>query len=122
MNKLPRQQIGASVIVNIIILAVLGYAVYVGIQYAPQIIESRAIKSILSSVETDHRIDPITTEYAAKAKVITLLQINEMNDMVKNVNVRESGDLITITIKYERVLNLGYKEKKIQYETARTLR
>ena len=122
MNKLPKRQTGSSVIFNIIVLVVLGYAVYVGIQYAPQVIESRTIKSILSSVQTDHRLDPITTEYAAKAKVITLLQINEMNDMIENVTTRERDGSITISFKYERVLNLGYKEKKIQYETARTLR
>ena len=70
MNKLPIQQKGASAIVTIIFLAVLGYAVYVGIQYVPQAIESRSVDSILNTVETDQRANPVSTENDAKTKVI----------------------------------------------------
>ena len=122
MKKLPNQQTGASVIATLITLAVLGYGIYIGIQYVPQAIESRSIRSILNSIEKDHRVDPITSENAAKGKVVLLLQINEMNEMTKNVKVRERSGSITITFNYERALNLGYKEKKIQYEMSRTLK
>ena len=49
MNKLPAQQKGASAIVTLIILALLAYGVYVGIQYVPQAIESKSVDSVLNS-------------------------------------------------------------------------
>ena len=122
MKKLPNQQTGASAIATIITLVILGYGIYVGIQYVPHVVESRSINSILTSVEVDHRLDPITSEYAAKEKVIKLLQINEMNDMTNNLKVRNKNDSITITISYDRVLNLVYKKKKIHFEASRTLK
>jgi len=122
MKKFPNQQTGASLIATIITLAVLGYGIYVGTQYVPQMVESKSIGSILTSIETDHRIDPITSGHAAKEKVVKLLQINEMNDMVRNLKVRDRSGTITITFSYERELNLGYEKKKIHYEVSRTLK
>lgn len=121
MNTLPNRQKGASAIVTIIILAVLGYAVYVGMQYVPQAIESRSVDSILDTVKTDQRANPANTEYGVKDKVVKLLQINEMNDMVKNLSVTRSGGKTTVTIKYDRELNLGFKMHPMHYEKSVTL-
>ncbi len=121
MKKLPNQQTGASVIATLLTLAVLGYGIYIGIQYVPQVLESKSIRSILTSIEADHRIDPITSEHAATGKVIKLLQMNEMNELTKSFKVRNNNGSIKITFSYDRVLNLGYKTKKIHYETSRTL-
>ena len=121
MKKFPNQQTGASLIATIITLAVLGYGIYVGIQYVPQMVESKSIGSILSSIEADNRTDPLTSEYAAKEKVIKLLQINEMNEMTQNFKVRNRNGSITITFNYDRELNLVYEKKKIHYEISRTL-
>jgi len=122
MKRLPKQQAGASLIATVITLAVLGYGVFIGIQYVPQLIESKSIGSILTSIEADHRIEPITSGHAAKEKVVKLLQINEMNEMVRNLKVRDRSGSITITFSYERELNLGYEKKKILYEVSRTLK
>ncbi len=122
MKKLPNQQTGASLIATIITLAVLGYGIYIGIQYVPQMVEFKSIGSILSSIEADHRTDPLTSEYAAKEKVIKLLQINEMDDMTDSFRVRNRNGSITITFSYDRELNLGYKTKKVHYEISRTLK
>ncbi|MFT5350261.1 MAG: hypothetical protein ACI9MF_001077 [Gammaproteobacteria bacterium] len=122
MKSLPRQQTGASMIANIITIAVVGYGIYVGIQYVPQFIESKSIGSILSSIEADHRLDPLTSESGAEAKVIKLLQINERDDLVDSFKVRERNNSITITFSYDRELKLGYKTKKMHYEIARTLK
>ena len=116
MKKLPKQQTGASLIVTIITLAVLGYGIYVGIQYVPQIVESKSIGSILTSIEASHRTDPITSEYAAKEKVIKLLQVNEMNGMTDSFKVRNQSGSLTITFNYDRELNLGYEKKKIHMQ------
>jgi len=122
MNKLPAQQKGASAIVTIIILAAFAYAVYVGIQYVPQAIESRSVDSVLESVETDQKTNPATTEYDARAKVIRYLQINEMNDMVKNVSVNEFGGKTTIKIAYDRELNLMFKTHQMHHEKTLVLK
>jgi len=120
MNKLPAQQKGASAIVTIIILAILGFAAYVGIQYVPQVIESKAIDSILKSVDNANKTDRIDSVEAAKTKVISLLQINEMNDMTDSFSVKQLDGAITITFSYDRELNLLYKTRLMHYE--KTLR
>lgn len=116
MNKLPGQQKGASAIGTIIILVLLGYGAYLGIQYVPQIIESKSIDSILDNMETSQRTDPVTSKQAATEKVIKLLQVNEMNDMTDNFTVEKRDGRITITFDYDRELNLGYKTQPIHYK------
>ncbi len=122
MKDLPAKQKGASAIVTIIVLALLAYGVYLGIQYVPQAIESRAIDSIFSTINKDHRMDPLGSEGAAKNKLVKMLQVNEMNDMARNVKVRQTGGTITIKVKYERELDLGYKVKPMLYEKTLVLK
>ena len=116
MNKLPARQKGASAIGTIIILALLGYGAYIGIQYVPQMIESKSIDSILRSVKDAQNTDPIDDVEDARAMVIRLLQVNEMNDMTDSFSVNERGGKITIAFKYDRELNLGYKKRPMHYE------
>ena len=121
MNRLSNRQQGASAIATIIILAVLGYAVYVGMQYVPQAIESKSVDSILDTVKTDQKTNPANTEYDVRVKVVKHLQINEMNDMVENLSVTRSGGKTTVTIKYDRELNLLFKTHPMHYEKSVTL-
>lgn len=116
MNKSPVQQKGASLIGNIIILAIVGYAAYIGIQYVPQLIESKSIDSILRSVKDAQNTDPVDNVADAQAMVIRLLQVNEMNDMTDSFSVSERGGKITIAFKYDRELNLGYEKRPMHYE------
>ncbi len=116
MNKYPGKQNGASAIVTIIILAVLGFGIYVGIQYVPQIIEAKSIDSIFDTIETNHKMEPVSTEYEARTRVVKLLQINEMNEMIENLSVKNVGRKITIKISYDRELNLIYKKQPMHYE------
>jgi hypothetical protein len=115
MNRLSSRQKGASAIGNIIFLVALGFAVYLGIQYAPQAIESKSIDSILKTLENTQRTNPATTVMDARAKLINLLQINEMNDMADNFSVEKSDGAIVITCSYDRELNLIYKKQPIKY-------
>jgi len=121
MKNSPARQKGASAIVTIVILAVLAYAVYVGIQYVPQAIESKSVDSVLSSVEDDQRTNPVKTEYDVKAKVARYLQINEMSDMTENVSVNNFGGKTTITITYDRELDLLFKTHPMRYEKSLVL-
>lgn len=122
MNKLPKQQRGASAIGTIIILAVLGYGAYLGIQYVPQVIESKSIDSILESMQTTQKTDPVGSKDEARAKVIKLLQINEMNDMTDQFAVEQSDGQFTVKFNYDRELNLGFKKEPIHYAKSVTLR
>ena len=122
MNKYPGKQKGASPIFTIIVLALLGYGLYIGIQYVPQLIEAKSIGSILSSIDQNHRTEAITDIGDARTSVIKMLQINEMDDMVENFTVKRVRDNITITFSYDRELNLGYEKKPMHYENVLTLK
>jgi hypothetical protein len=115
MNRLPSRQKGASAIGNIIILVALGLAAYVGIQYVPQLIESKSVDSILQTIEDTQRTSPVNTVIDARTKVVNLLQINEMNDMMDSFTVEKSDGAIVISFSYDRELNLIYKKQPMQY-------
>jgi len=121
MNRFPGKQQGASPIAMIIVLFIVGYGLYIGLQYVPQMIESRSIDSILSNMETTQKSDPVTTVDDAKTRVIKMLQINEMNDMTDGFTVKQRNGKITITFSYDRELNLGYEIKPIHYEKSVSL-
>jgi hypothetical protein len=122
MNRLPNQQKGASAIAVFIFLALLAYAVYIGIQYVPQVIEAKSIDSILTNLKAENKMDRITDEQQVKSKVTKLLQINEMNDMTKSFTVRRVSDTLTVTFSYDRELNLGFKKHPMHYEKSLVLK
>jgi len=122
MNNLPKKQKGASAIVTIIMLVIIGFGAYVGIQWVPQMIEAKSIDSVLQNVEDAHRTDPVTSVDDARTRVIKLLQINEMNDMTGAFTVKKNDGRITIDFSYDRELNLLYKVKPMHYEKTLQLR
>ena len=122
MNKLPLQHRGASAIGTIIMLAILGYGVFVGFQYVPQAIESRSIDSILETVDNANKSGSINSVQAAQERVISLLQVNEMNDMADAFTVTERDGRITVTFSYDRELNLLYKIQPMPYKKIMMLR
>ena len=121
MKKFAAQQKGASIIVTIIVLAALGYGAYIGIQYAPQIFEAKAIDSILDAVERTHKSQPFTSAVDVKTNIIKMLQVNEMNDMTESFSVARPAENIIITFSYDRELNLGYKILPMHYEKTLSL-
>lgn len=116
MKKLPQKQTGASAILTAIVLAVLAYAVYVGINYAPIMLESMSLDSMLKTINSEQQADPITSETDAEARVIRMLQVNDMDDMADHLKVRFKPGIIEIKFNYERELNLGFEVRKLQYE------
>jgi hypothetical protein len=115
MKGLQRRQIGAATFSNIIMIAVLAYVGFVGIQYAPQIIESKSIDTILDDIERNHRSQTVTTTQVAFEAVISMLQTNEMNDMTDSFTVKEINGSINITFSYDRELNLIFKKQPMHY-------
>jgi len=120
MNLQNRQK-GASAIVVIIILVILGYAVYVGLQYAPLSIESGTVDSILDNIEQKHYAVPIEDVNEIQRAIDRQLLVNQMKDLKSSFHISKYRGSYTIKVSYERDLNLGYKIKKIKYEKARTL-
>ena len=121
MNSKPLRQHGGSAIVNLILLAALAYVIFVGIQYAPQWVESRTVKSILNDVKQTQVSDPASSVATAREKVVKRLQINEMNDLIGNFEVLGSRGTFTITFRYDRELNLIYETRTIHHEYSVTL-
>jgi hypothetical protein len=117
----PRAQRGASAVGTVILLAIAAYGVYVGIQYAPQMIESSSVGSILNSIEHEHRAEPIRSAQALRAKVDNHLNVNQLNHLKDSFSVREFGNEYIIEVSYERELNLIYENRTVKYENSLTL-
>ena len=115
MTKQTRQQ-GASAIAFIIILAVLAYGVFVGIQYVPQYIESNTVKTVLETIVEKNKKEPYGDINAVKSAIDKLLYINEKSDLEDSFKVKQYRGDITIMVSYERELNLLYKTEVITYE------
>ena len=120
MNIQSKQK-GASAIVFIIVLAIFAYAVYVGLQYIPQRIESGSVDSILDSISANHKTTPVQNVSEILSAITRQLNVNQMDDMKDNFKVSKYRGTYIIKVNYERELNLGYETKTIQYEKTRTL-
>ena len=116
MNRFPAQQKGASAFVNIIMLAIVCFGVYVAIQYVPQLIESKAIDSMLQTMDSTQKTTPVNSVQTAQDRLASLLQVNEMNDMTDSYTVKKRYGKITITFSYDRELNLIFKKRPMHYE------
>jgi len=116
MYRSLQSQRGASFIATLIVLAVLAYVVYVGMQYVPQFIESQSIGSILYSMEDTQRSEPVENTDEARDKVIRLLQMNNMDDMTDKFAIMNENYGLTITFDYDRTLDLLFEKKKMHYE------
>ena len=116
MKNTTQRQKGGSAIGTLIILVVFAYGIFIGIQYVPQVIESRSIDSILNDMKDAQRTDPVNSEQIAKEKVVRMLQLNEMNDMTDSFTVRKQDGRIKIMFNYDRELNLIFKTQPIHYE------
>lgn len=116
MTKSPKKQLGASPVVTIIILAIIGVGVFFGLQYIPQSMESGTVDKILSNVEKDHEETPFKSINEIESRISNQLNINEMNDMLPNIKITEEGEGFVIKVNYERELNLIYEKQMKPYE------
>ena len=116
MNRFPAKQKGASAFVNIIMLALLCFGVYVGIQYVPQLIESKSIDSMLQTMDTAQKTTPVNSVQAADDRLASLMQVNDMNDMADSYTITRRNGKIAIVFSYDRELNLIFKKHPMHYE------
>jgi hypothetical protein len=114
--RLPGKQRGASLIVNLIILALIGIGVFIALQYVPQRMETGTIDKIMEDVEKDHQDSPFNSINDIKGQISNKLNINDMNDMMQHVSVKEIDGGYDVNITYERELNLIYTKKPVVYD------
>lgn len=116
MHYKPQAQRGGSTIVTLIILAIVGIGGYIGFQYVPQYMEAKEIDSILASVEKAYDENPVDTEKQIRGMINKRLMINKMKDMEEAFTIADKYKSFTITVDYERELNLLYEKRTMKYE------
>ncbi len=114
-NTRLRRHSGGSLLGNIFLLALFAYGVYLGIQYVPQLIESKSLDSMLSSIESQHRAHRYDSSHQVEQAVKSMLNLNQMDDMLQHIKIRESPPGISIEIDYDRELDLLYGQKTLHY-------
>ena len=120
--RLHGRQSGKALIGNLFVFALIGYGIFVGIQYIPQKIESGTISSIVESVEQRHRSTPITNDRELWAVVDAQLSVNDMTDMRQYFRTAWDLGQGTLTVAYERELNLLFTTRKMEYREEVVLR
>lgn len=111
------KQKGSSFIGLTLILAVIAYAVYVGIQYAPQHIEAAQVRTLLDAVREQSLARPYGGADAVWAAIDRQLYINEMARMKERFDVvpRGGGGWI-VSVRYERELDLLFKTARMPHD------
>jgi hypothetical protein len=108
-------QSGGSLLGNLLLVALITYGGYIGIQYVPQMIESSSLDSMLDTLESQHRTQRYESGHQVEQAVKSLLNLNGMDDLEQSIQVSESGQGARIEIEYERELDLLYTTKTLRY-------
>jgi len=116
MNPVQQRQRGASAIVSLILLAIIGAGVYIGLQFIPQYIQAGTVDSILENIEKAHRKSPVINADAIRGMINKQLNINQLDELKDSFNVTQDGDAYLVRVSYEWELNLIYEKKPMQYE------
>jgi hypothetical protein len=122
MNISQKAQRGGSAIIPILILAIIGFGAYLGIQYLPQYIESSTVDSILDNIKKANAKTPLNDVKDIQNVIDKQLNVNQMNDLKNNFQVKHDGDMYTVRVSYERELNLIYKKQAVKYEKSINLK
>ena len=122
VNITQHNQRGASTLGTVILLAVLGFGVFVGIQYIPQKIEDMSIDSVLDSIETIQQQSPSGNVQGVEATIDRLLNTNDLDHLRSNFKVYQNGKGINVTFSREWKLNLIYAEQAMKYEKTLSLK
>jgi hypothetical protein len=123
MTKRPAAgQRGASALATLLLVAVIAYGVFIGIQWVPQHIESSTVDSVLESLEARHRTEPAASAREVGERIGSLLYINERSDLKERFKVRQEGRDFIVEVDYERELNLLFTRHSLRYQKSRRLR
>jgi hypothetical protein len=119
--SMQNTQRGGSGIQLIIILALLGYGVFVGLQYIPLRIESGTVQAVLDNLVNSHRQEGFSDLRDLQAAVDKQLYINEREDLKNSFEVTSNRGRYVVTVRYDRELNLLYTKKTISTNESITL-
>jgi hypothetical protein len=122
MSPMLKRQQGASSFAAIIVLALVGAGIYLGLQYIPQLIESGTVDAILSDIKKAHVSKPARELQDLNEMIGKALNINQMEELRKNFTVTENNAEFFIDVAYARELNLLVTRQKINYNKSLALR
>lgn len=120
MSKRNRQK-GGSGVGMIITLAILGYGVYIAIQYVPLHIKSNTVDTILDSVVDMNNQERLGNLGSVQGALDKQIYINQMGELKDKFSVRQNRGQFVISVHYERPLNLLFDTKTIAYDKTITL-
>ena len=100
ISTMATRQRGKGAIGNVIVLALIGFGVWVGIQFIPQKLEQGTVKSILDDVEKRHFASPIRDDGDLWQVIDRQLLVNEMRDMRPNFTIAREGNGITVRVSF----------------------
>ena len=122
VNNTQHNQRGASTLGTVILLAVLGFGVFVGLQYIPQKIEDLSVDSVLDSIATIQQQSPSGNVQGVEATIDRLLNTNDLDHLRSNFKVYQNGKGINVSFSREWKLNLIYTEQAMKHEKNLTLK
>jgi len=114
-NSSRKLETGGSAIGNIILIALFAYAVFIGIQYVPQLIESKSLDSLLDSLSSQNMMQKYSDTGEVERAISSMLNLNQMDEMAQYIKVRDTGQGFSVEIEYERELNLLAQKKVMKY-------
>ena len=122
MNSSKKTQQGASGIGTIIILAIIGACIYIGLQYIPQYMEAGTVDPILESIQNAHKVTPVSSTRELEDMIDKQLNMNQLDDLRDSFKVTQDGETYIVKVSFERELNLVYEKKPMKYEKTLILR
>ncbi len=101
MTGIRNRQNGMTFIGIVMLLVVIAVIALTAVKIIPIYIENFAVKSVLTSIENDHRIDP-KSKAAIWESIKKRLYINEVRLIKKeHVTMSRKNGKTTVTIEYE---------------------
>lgn len=122
MHVMQKREHGASSFTVIVVLALVGAGIYLGLQYIPQLIESGTVDAILSDVKKAHALKPVREVRELDEMIGRSLDVNQLEELRKQFTVTESEDEFIVDVAYARELNLLVTRYPINYKKSLALR
>lgn len=122
MHVMQKREHGASSFTVIMVLALVGAGIYLGLQYIPQLIESGTVDAILSDVKKAHALKPVREVRELNEMIGRSLDVNQLEELRKQFTVTESEDEFIVDVAYARELNLLVTRYPINYKKSLVLR
>lgn len=121
MERIHKQR-GMSGLGLVVVLAVIGYAVFIALQYIPQAIETGSVDTILGSLEDMHDEKSFRNTTEIRNAVNRQLDVNDLNDLRDAFSISDDGEVFLVNVSYENKLNMLYGTKVTDVDKTISLR